>query len=188
MFQPDDEEKQPEVDLKRVSQPGAIHNLDKLGQNYKAMAGHVAFAVADREQMAKDVTKINGYIEALKGNGDRSEFANASHDAVNHLPRIRYKVDDRVYDTHDDSSQLFPISGAGVSSGKGPVDMVTVLKTHNKLTIERYLTLAQIYHQKNNLPLTVDEQKGVNSMKKTAKVSLRQKFVNITGAQGIPDV
>ena len=174
MFQPEDEEKQPvraKIPLSTLA--GSVHWLANLASRYKDMAGSGGpFAVAAKNVMEADLVVINRYITTVNEGGDTSELG-VTRDAQVVAPKVRYTVNGRTYHTHDDSPQLFPVEGTDVDNGTGPIDMARVLQKRNLLTIERYLTLAQIWKGGATTP--------VKQMGKGVKTKLRSDFALATG-------
>jgi hypothetical protein len=128
--------------LHKISTSSAHHSLGKL----KKMAPSAAkksygFSFVDKTQEEADIRLINSYISTQKSPKDIViTHAPATHAGAKE-GMMAYTINGRVYSTHQKTQQVFPVSGPGISSGKGPDQMMALLKSKGTLTLQLYFKL-----------------------------------------------
>lgn len=127
--------------LYEVSLSSDIHHLDKLAERYLGvMTQPWGFSFAKTGIQETDVEYIKNYIKRW----NKNEIEKPSH--IVDGRKIRYTGETGiVYSTHDDSNQLYPISGPGVYRGKGAGDMYRILKKLNLDIPLRVIRLHEAY-------------------------------------------
>ncbi|MES2317752.1 MAG: hypothetical protein V4631_09685 [Pseudomonadota bacterium] len=134
-----------------VSASSAHHALHLLRTKAASAASKTyGFSFVDKPTETADVAKINEYIKHLKSGSAEpfldSEGKRMSHGKATHAGAkpgmIQFKVNGRVYSTHADTLQLFPVSGAGIVAGKGIADMLKVLKEWELLDLKTFYAVA----------------------------------------------
>lgn len=116
------------IRLQKVSLSSEIHHLENLVDSCTAVLTQPwGFSFAAKPTQIAHVKLINEYVDKWNAGAEV---------AVMHAPgtgkKIQYTIGDCVYSTHEDSAQLYPISGTGVVRGNGPGDMYRIL-CHKKL-------------------------------------------------------
>ncbi len=129
-----------EGSMENVSLSSAIHWFENLNEKYdKVVTQPWGFSFAPRKTQEEDVKAINEYIGLFKAG--KIEKQTHRHEG----PKTIYTVNGRVYSTHADSHQLYPISGPGVIHGRGPVDMYYVLQALERDEPARVIRLYEQY-------------------------------------------
>jgi hypothetical protein len=125
--------------LSTVTLSSAIHHAEQLGQKYKDVVTQPwGFSFAKKSTQQEDLAAINAYITKWNA-GEKVVKIHASGGGN----KIQYTVNDRIYSTHEDSSQLYPISGPGIASGNGPSDMYYLLSELGKAEAAKVIKLAE---------------------------------------------
>lgn len=141
----------PKVAFQLVSEPSDVHREESLNRNYADIAAHAhGFSFAPRAVMAADTAIINEFIRAMNRTGEWTEGAaevSWDHGSGN---KLEYTVNGRTYSTHDNSAQLYPLSGVQVTHGSGPVDMGRIMEARGKLTENAKITLEMILNPQHD--------------------------------------
>jgi hypothetical protein len=143
--------------LQRVSLSSAIHWFENLNDKYdKVVTQPWGWSFARKATQEKDVEHLNEYISEY--NGETSPVEDGMSLAlrlVQPLPKhfvdweikgnkIEYEIHGRLYSTHDDGPQLYPISGKGVACGCGARDMYYLLRDLGLDSLVRVIRLHEI--------------------------------------------
>lgn len=130
--------------LGTVSLPSAVHHQENLGKKWDDMVNQPwGFSISPKAQQQQDVDAINQHIN--KWNDGQS----VADSPVKHKPasdgKTEYSIEGRTYSTHSDTAQLYPISGPGISTGKGAGDMYHLLKQNNMLNKVNTIQIHQLH-------------------------------------------
>jgi hypothetical protein len=133
--------------LPDASQPVSdTHSLEKLHKNVTQLHS-TRFSVAPEKEMAKDVALVKRYVEHHNKDAPLPpDVAHITHTEIPNSQRIEYDLGHRKYSSHEDSGQLYPLSGTGVHTGTGARDLARLLHARKELTDDRRALLAQVHH------------------------------------------
>lgn len=148
--------RQERVRLVSVSLASEIHHLNKLGEKFLGvMTQPWGFSFADVGDQRTDLAWINEYIAGWNENRVQAEIH------VKDGEKFQYTAPSgRVYSTHSDSSQLYPIGGPGVYCGNGAGDMYRILKHLKKDSPAKVIQLAQaLSHSQTEEFIAASEEK-----------------------------
>ncbi len=136
-----------------VSEPSAAHRLELITSKYNDIAAHVyGWSLCARATMQADVLAINAYLLAIRTGGIVP--GGVSWQWNNSLDqRVEFTVNGRTYSTHQipGHPQLYPLRGANILHGNGPLDMARTLRDRGQLTDDRKVKLYQVHAARQNI-------------------------------------
>jgi hypothetical protein len=133
-----------------VAASSAHHDMKLLKNKAPSAAGkEYGYSFVDKAVEKGDVATINKYMQHVLDK-EQGPFLDDDGNPVTHAPAthqgskpgmIQFQVNGRVYSTHADTSQLFPVSGDGIVHGKGPVEMMAELAGQSLLDDKTFYQL-----------------------------------------------
>lgn len=123
-----------------VTASSDTHDLSKIANFSASAAKKTQFSFIAKGTEATDILLINQYIDAFNS-GNGADVPAVTHGTGEKAGMIQFFVNNRIYSTHENSMQLFPVSGTGIRSGAGADDMVNALRSEGKLDEKHYYAL-----------------------------------------------
>lgn len=128
-----------------VSASSAHHDLNLIKSKAASAAAKLyGFSFVNKATERADVDMINEYIKGKRVKGSDGQVI--THGPATHagakLGMIQYLINGRIYSTHADTTQLFPVSGTGIVNGNGIADMLKELKKLGKLDLKTFYAVS----------------------------------------------